>query len=954
MASHFQIQKPYVLASLPRPVDPTTGRYVVGNVFGSLPGSRKRKRSELAIGTDGDSMNIYDVSSSRLVTSYPIPPQSSFSCPAYSVRCRVPESRDVTRYTYVATRDAPENTITLFKDYVDASGKTTATTKTLALGAGSPVIFLTRTSTTADEEEVLLVRTNGEVISLDPETLQKKWQSPPSTLKHGLEPASLKEDLEIEFCSSVPVADVVQGLFKGNTASFSLFPASTLTKDSPTEVLVLVSRSSSQRHIHVAGALPSKQNSLGLGQKIAAVHVAPLQTSYVRSPGQAKPQYHLDARAGHLLELANDVLSTYDLTLSTPRPANTIELEDATSFLRLTQTSLLSSANSQLDIYNPLYRSLQSSTPLEIENNANVSTQKIALVSYFSKIELAIAIVDSSLVAIQLEAPKARTKKRRAEGLLVDSLGRGISNKERHQNLTSFRVPKPSAFANYLPGSLKDNYWDTWKAEEAQADKLLAENNIVAFETLLAPKFSIKILDESQVNGAAQADDVAAGSSPAGLTWRWPRTRESYHYADRRWILYGISRAFSWNSELAGGDDTVPQLTCQLPQSNLVYYLVDAGHLTLSNVKAAFRESLGHSGKSDAHIAEQLVQRLADLDPSLELLTAYISATTLNAVELLIAVRTLMRSLELVQDPRQPPPKLLTDGSVEQEEKTEAIEQMEIDSLEAQVERAESYLNGDGGIRGSGLSVAFAKLANCPAVATIKTLRATFKPEEILSLIYLLRVELVKGAWTSRYLDVTDFEQNEDLDAPPDNIIKLIADLLGRCVDSLGPGGWLLNDAILAGDESGDFISSLKLEVSAALEGLEEAVYLRGIVGETVKYAEAAAAVAHLTTAPASTSSTTTPQAATNESTDGARGDEGAAIISATNAVGKASTAKPLALHIREPGSEALPLGLKTKQQAVTTTKIVSGGEILKRSSRETGHLRSQQVGPYSLERIAI
>lgn len=946
MASHFQIQKPYVLAALPRPVDPTTGRYVVGTVYGSLPGSRKRKRSELAIGTDGDCMNIYDVSSSRLVTSYPIPPQSSFSCPAYSVRCRAPDSRDVTRYTYVATRDAPENTITLFKDYVDPSGKTTATTKSLALGTGSPVVFLTRTSTTAEEEEVLLVRADGEIVSLDPESLSKKWQSPPSTLKHGLESAALKEDLEIEFCASVPVADVVHGLFKGNTASFSLFPASALTKDSPTEVLVLLSRSSSHRYVHVAGALPSKQSSLGLGQKIASVHVAPFQSSNVQSPGQAKPQYHLDARSGHLLELVDDVLTTYDLSLSTPRPANTIELEDATSFLRLTQTSLLSAADSKLDIYNPLYRSLQSSTPLDIEHS---SSRKVSLVSYFSKIELAIAIVDTSLVAIQLEAPKTRSKKRRAEGLLVDSLGRGIGTKDRQQ-VPSFRVPKPSAFSNYLPGSMKDNYWDTFKAEQARADTLLAENNISAFEAMLAPKFSLRILDEAQMNGVAQTDETS-GPSTSVPSWKWPKTRESYHYADRRWILYGISRAFSWIDGL-NSDETVPQLTCQLPQSNLVYYLVDAGHLTLSNVKAAFRESLGHSGKSDVHIAEQLVQRLADLDPSLELLTAYISATTLNAVELLISVRTLMRSLELVQDPRRPPPKLITANSTEQEgeggaEKTEAIEQMEIDSLEAQVEKAESYLNGDGGVRGSGLSVAFAKLAACPAIMTIKTLRTTFKPEEILSLIYLLRVELVKGAWTSRYLDITDFEQNEDLDAPPDNIIKLIADLLSRCVDSLGPGGWLLNDAILAGDESGDFISSLKLEVSAALEGLEEAVYLRGIVGETVKFAEAAAAVAYLsTTAPSTTTDT--------------NGVETTAVTPSTTSTtaittlgGKVLT-KPLALHVREPGSEALPLGLKTRHTAVSQTKVVSGGEIIKRSGRETGHLHSQQVGPYSLERIAI
>lgn len=49
------------MASLPRPIDPSNGRYVVGEVYGGVPGSKKRKRSEVAVGIDGESVNLYDV-----------------------------------------------------------------------------------------------------------------------------------------------------------------------------------------------------------------------------------------------------------------------------------------------------------------------------------------------------------------------------------------------------------------------------------------------------------------------------------------------------------------------------------------------------------------------------------------------------------------------------------------------------------------------------------------------------------------------------------------------------------------------------------------------------------------------------------------------------------------------------------------------------------------------------
>lgn len=50
-----------MVAQLPRPIDHSNGRYVVGEVFGAATG-KKRKRSELAVGVGGEGVNLYDVS----------------------------------------------------------------------------------------------------------------------------------------------------------------------------------------------------------------------------------------------------------------------------------------------------------------------------------------------------------------------------------------------------------------------------------------------------------------------------------------------------------------------------------------------------------------------------------------------------------------------------------------------------------------------------------------------------------------------------------------------------------------------------------------------------------------------------------------------------------------------------------------------------------------------------
>lgn len=62
MASNFHIQKPYIVKQLPTPLNPSKSGYVIGEVVGQRAGSRKRKRAEIAIGIDGEALNIYDVS----------------------------------------------------------------------------------------------------------------------------------------------------------------------------------------------------------------------------------------------------------------------------------------------------------------------------------------------------------------------------------------------------------------------------------------------------------------------------------------------------------------------------------------------------------------------------------------------------------------------------------------------------------------------------------------------------------------------------------------------------------------------------------------------------------------------------------------------------------------------------------------------------------------------------
>jgi hypothetical protein len=56
----MELPPPSVLTQLPRPLQASTGKTQVGEVF-SLVESKKRKRYEIAVAVDGEGLNIYNV-----------------------------------------------------------------------------------------------------------------------------------------------------------------------------------------------------------------------------------------------------------------------------------------------------------------------------------------------------------------------------------------------------------------------------------------------------------------------------------------------------------------------------------------------------------------------------------------------------------------------------------------------------------------------------------------------------------------------------------------------------------------------------------------------------------------------------------------------------------------------------------------------------------------------------
>ena len=614
----------------------------------------------------------------------------------------------------------------------------------------------------------------------------------------------------------------------------------------------------------------------------------------------SKADFRIHMASGFLYQQNPNGMIIYNL--SGPNPCITQAMDsnqqNLGSCMRLSSSLLAISTNSSISVINVPYGSLQCSQIISGSQGSESASQSpklhshqtpnedIRLLSYFSRLDLLVALRERSLVVLPLTISplKGPSGKRKRGGLLIDSLARGSAALQISpgQDRAKRRI---KAFGYHLAQADQKS---SCSIEDREIDDLLERGDIRGFDSLMTTKLGT--------------------TNPQGS------------HVDHHTLSYVISKIFQVSDETVTKNsevsESVNRLAVRIWPTETCDWLMRQGLLTVDRIATSLRHY--QILAPDATLATgTLIDALTQWDSSLDLLrTMTESRTPMSPVELAHALLQVVHRIKSEESDEGT--KLLTNGepqlSPQIEDKTSFHEEGE--------QQMQTSLSPKHASREL-LATVLQRLCASSSYSLTHALKQTFSRSLLRSLADILRMEIAHNGWLSTYEDDVGMP---DTAARQDAQITPISHVLNSLLDSLGPMGWVLGSS-MTDDLTGaaDTISYMKAEISAALEGVEEAAYLKGVLGEMLLCGRGALK-------PPSKKSLTH----TNDPTDNSQ------------------YAKPTKVALgNDEGSRMLPLGLKLKP-VIPMTKVATGGEVIARSKRDVGRLKSKMVGKYSFERIVV
>ncbi|GAM34629.1 hypothetical protein TCE0_015r02325 [Talaromyces pinophilus] len=907
----MDLPPPSVLTQLPRPLQASTGKTQVGEVY-RLADSKKRKRYEIAVAVDGEGLNIYNVQYPKLVTSYAVPPQSEFSCCPVSIRLRDKESSAVKRYSYCAV-GRPHNQIKGFFEKV-VSGSTAAPvikSASYALkGSKSPAIFVgivpgssSDSGSSKDAFDVLVVHRDGTVRRLTSDLETEKWSVQPSGFDHGVAAAFL-----------VDHDDARRTLFRRrpDLAALAVGDVSVSMNSIP-PVLLLVSQPPSDAQtakVHMFSVTTG--TAVGNSNELQQVETVQLPKLDEPQPDVKQLQWTFHSGSAGLGLSFRQGYINYDLSQYPPSCTSSLILadEDFSSIMRISPNSVIGAGKSLVALYDTHYSSIQRSITLR-ELSANKALGKYdsktvtKFVGYFAKLGIALAIKENTLQAFDLSSThsiRGTSIKRQRDGLLIDAIGRGV-------NSSAAGVNDP-AVSFGLKSTQEVHKWNAFKNEIEKASK---GKDAISFDKAVGGYFGPSV--ESLALTAVHPEQIS----------------------------FVLSQIFTARQHNSGDLRNASTLEIAIWPENTCKWLVKMGQLSVNHIHTAVRRA-NRPQVLPPFEPGTLVCALAQFDKSLKALTLILTGpVTLDREELAQALKIFLdearaRSMALDQSAT-----MTITGIPDGEMNTDETEQKVAPSSSTEASLEDAFI---------GLNLTLSRLHDYPTNQIVSCLRSTLSNTDTLAIVHHLRVSLATGGYTARFTEEPPIPL-EAIKAAPPLSLEAIIDLMNASVDAIGPSGWIsaVEFAGAAVNEA-EMISHMQSEISAALAGIEEAAYMKGIVGEFIRYGTRVANSSSTTT-PATTATITMGGTETNgEYTEITNNGTRARINREYDAYGKLWETYTFPKAGEEDG-KMLPLSLNTPDSDVSRTKIQkSTGEVKQRTKREIAYLQRQAVPDYSVVRI--
>ena len=836
------------------------------------------------------------VQSSKLITSYAISPQAVFTCPPCSIRFRPLGNEPSRRFTYCSVT-SPKPRIVCFSEHSNA--EITTTSINLSKEA-APVSYLD-TLDTGFGNKLIALHKDGSITGYSDDLKTEEWHS-----SINREVLNLASTPVIHAAAILSVQQARKSVLKDREDILA-----TLGPDRDGvnhNLLVVISRPPAKDANNNAGALELRIFHIRFTHlKDMAQKLQPLAMLTIPEPSNLiskKCRITMHTPSGTVYQDAEGALAVYDLNGSVPRLVHTVVRNGALSYVRVSRELVASSRGSSLSLIDLTYDSLQDEGTLTTNHEAKVTrnsknpndkptvTEDVQLLSYFAPLGVMVALDGRRLLAVQLfmTGQVGESRKRKREGLLVDALGRGSSiTKAASRN----SVASSKSIGAFLPSIDSSD----WKAQKTALDRCVAQNNNEEFERLMAAALGINA-----------TEDVKHISSPG-----------SQDHINRHAVTYALKTMFSVDQAYLDADpanDALLNMDLHFFPRRIGKCLIDKGLFSLDQIELSLKQ-YGALPITSKLANGSLIRALANFDSSLEvLLSVLASPVPLGSLELVhvLAIVARVQNTQVTE-----PQRLLTNGDGEDDSGNIDTLQLVNGQTTESIPSPPSNRSADD-LSHRLLNFAMKRLYACPPSSVARALKKEMPTSQLRLLVDSLRMEVARGGWLSPYEDSLD---SLDFSLPNDSQMSCIAHLFSCVIDSLGTGGWILGDP-MSDDltESADTVAYMKAEISAALEGIEEATYLKGMLGEILLYGK-------------DTLNSSVKQSKSNE-----------AHLSAL-------PPKPETMTLDDEGSQLLPLGLKLAP-AISTTKVGAGGELIKRSRRDIGRLKSRMVGKYSFDRIMI